>query len=186
MEFLSDRVSTRRAADGAFSVVISNRLPKRQLYLLLGWLVAWTFCGVAFVVEAVRNTNPDLRVPLMVMIAFWAYFEIRTVRTVLWRTKGHELWRVHEGELTVKDSLFGYGKASRYFIANIQRFGLLTIEETSWKWQMNDSFWTRGGERVGFEYQGKKVAIGRGLTAEEARNLAHAVGKELTRARKAQ
>ncbi len=41
---------------------------------------------------------------------------------------------------------------------NIQRFGLLTIDETSWKWQVVDSFWTRGGERLGFEHLGKKVA----------------------------
>ncbi|HMN05375.1 MAG TPA: hypothetical protein PKD45_06580 [Flavobacteriales bacterium] len=184
MEFISDRVSIERAGEG-MSVVIGNRLPKGQLYLLVGWLVAWTFCGAAFMYEAWTNTNPDLRIPLVVMIAFWAYFELRILRVVLWRTKGFELWRIQDGEITIKDSLFGYGKANRYFIANIQRFGLLNMDETSWKWQMSDSFWTRGGERLGFEYLEKKVAFGRGLTKAEADQLAHVVAKELKRERKA-
>lgn len=184
MEFITERVSYDRQGDG-LSVVIGNRLPKLQLFLLVAWLVAWTFSGGAFIREAARNTDPDMRIPFIIMIAFWAYFEIRILRVALWRTKGFELWRIKDGELTIKDSLFGYGKASRYFVANIQRFGLLNMDETSWKWQMSDSFWTRGGERLGFEYQGKKVAFGRGLTKPEADQLAHLLSKELKRERKA-
>lgn len=184
MEFISERVSVERQGEGT-SVVISNRLPRTQQYMLIGWLVAWTLCGAAFIYEAFRNTDPHMRMPLLVMIAFWAYFELRILRVVLWRTKGFELWRILDGELTVKDSFFGYGRANRYFIANIQRFGLLNMDEASWKWQMSDSFWTRGAERLGFEYQGKKVAMGRGLTKAEADQLAHVVARELKRERKA-
>lgn len=183
MEFITERVSIERRPDG-MSVVISNRLPSGKFLLLAGWLVAWTFCGGVFIDEAGRNTDPALRVPFIIMIAFWAYFELRILRVVLWRTKGFELWQIRDGEFTIKDSLFGYGKANRYFVANIQRFGLLNLDETSWKWQMSDSFWTRGGERLGFEYQGKKVAFGRGLTKEESDQLVHLVGKELKRERK--
>lgn len=184
MEFISERVSVERQGDG-LSVVIGNRLPKAQLYLLAGWLAAWTLCGAAFIREAVLNTAPGLRMPLIVMIAFWAYFELRIIRVVLWRTRGFELWRILDGELTVKDSLFGYGRANRYFIANIQRFGLLNMDEASWKWQMSDSFWTRGAERIGFEYQGRKVAVGRGLNKAEADGLARVAAQELKRERKA-
>lgn len=184
MEFITERVSHDRQGDG-WSVVIGNRLPAGKLFLLAAWLVAWSFCGWAFIHEARINTDPDLRIPLMIMIAFWAYFELRIIRVVLWRTKGFELWWIKDGELTIKDSLFGYGKANRYFVANIQRFGLLNMDETSWRWQMSDSFWTRGGERLGFEYQGKKVAFGRGLTKQESDQLAHLLGKELKRERKA-
>ncbi|MBS1568279.1 MAG: hypothetical protein JST45_02445, partial [Bacteroidetes bacterium] len=157
MEFISERVSIDGRGSGT-SFVISARLPKKQLVLLVLWLAVWTLCGLAFAREAAVNRTPEMRMPLWVMLAFWAYFELRILRVVLWRTKGFELWRAMEGELIIKNSLFGYGKASRYFIANIQRLGLLNMDKASWKWQMSDSFWTRGAEQLGFEYQGRKVA----------------------------
>lgn len=184
MEFISDRVSMERQGSGA-SFVISARLPNKQMSLLTLWLAVWTLCGAAFIYEASVNKAPELRMPLWVMLAFWAYFELRILRVLLWRTKGFELWRVMEGELIIKNSLYRFGKANRYFIANIQRLGLLNMDKTSWKWQMSDSFWTRGAEQLGFEYQGRKVAFGRGLTEHEAGKLVHLLSAELKRERKA-
>jgi hypothetical protein len=184
MEFISDRVSIERAGE-ALSVVIAPRLPRAQEALLLAWSLAWTACGIYFLYELTRPQTVELHRALLVMLAFWTYFEIRIGRVLLWRMKGFEVWRIRDGRFTIKDSLFRYGKANEYFIENIQRFGLLTIDETSWKWQMVDSFWTRGGERLGFEHLGKKVAFGKGLTKQEAARLAQLVGAQLKRARKA-
>ncbi len=183
MEFISDRVSIERQGSGT-SFVISARLPKRQEQLLLGWLAVWSLCGMAFLYEALYRRVPGMVVPLLVMLAFWAYFELRILRVWLWRTKGFEIWRVLEGELIIKNSLFRFGKADRYFIANIQRFGPLNMDKTSWKWQMSDSFWTRGAEQLGFEYHDKKVAFGRGLTEQEAHKLVQLLSAELKRERK--
>ncbi|MEO7082520.1 MAG: hypothetical protein ABIY71_13390 [Flavobacteriales bacterium] len=183
MEFISERVSYQRQEDG-LSVVISNRLPRSKQFMLYAWLLAWTACGYVFIYELSRGVEKDMFIPLIIMLAFWIYFEVRVFRVVLWRLKGFELWRVQNGELTVKDSLFRLGKANRYFIANIKRFGPLNMDETSWKWQMSDSFWTRGAERLGFEYHDKKVAFGRGLTKEEAGKLAQLLAAELKRERK--
>lgn len=184
MEFISDRISMERQGDG-LSIVIGSRLPKRQWILLIGWLVAWTLCGLAFLHELLFAASPDMKAPLLIMLAFWAYFELRILRVVLWRMKGFELWLVKDGELTIKNSLYRFGKANSYFITNIQRLGLLNMDETSWKWQMSDSFWTRGAERLGFEYHGKKVAFGRGLAEDEARKVVHLLAQELKRERKA-
>ena len=184
MEFISDRISIERQGEGV-SIVIGSRLPKEKWMFLMGWLVAWSLCGLAFLYEFIHGPGPGMRVPLLIMIAFWAYFELRIVRVVLWRKKGFELWLVKDGELTIKNSLYHFGKATSYFIANIQRLGLLNMDETSWKWQMSDSFWTRGAEQLGFEYHGKKVAFGRGLTEEETKKLAYLFTGELKRERKA-
>jgi hypothetical protein len=103
---------------------------------------------------------------------------------VLWRLKGFELWRLKGGSLTVKDSILGYGRANEYFVENIQRFGPITVDETSWKWQLNDSFWVMGGERLGFEHMGRKVAVGKGLTREETQRLAPVLDRALKEARR--
>lgn len=185
MEFISDRISVERQED-ALSVVIEAKLTDKNRWLLLGWLALWTVCGMFFLWELFRSEDRELKVPLFVLLGFWVYYEFRVLRTFLWRSKGFELWRLRDGELTIKNSLYRFGKANRYFVANIKRFGPLNMDKTSWKWQMSDSFWTRGAEQLGFEYHDKKVAFGRGLTEEEAKKLAYLLTGELKRERKAE
>jgi hypothetical protein len=171
MEHLGPRVSIDRK-DGRTSVVISARLPKGKEAMMVAWFLAWTFCG-AYIIYARTQLAPadPLRPYLLAFLAFWAYFELRIGRAVLWRLKGFELWRIKNGTLTIKDSIFGYGKANDYFVDNIKKLGLLVIDERGWKWQLNQSFWVVGGERLGFEHLNKKVTFGKGLTEEEARSL---------------
>ncbi len=183
MEFISDRVSVERGPQ-ALSVVISARLPSMQRALLLAWVTVWTLCGLYYIREWTVTEDTELRRFLPVMIAFWAYFEFHVVRTLLWRMHGFEVWRLKDGVFTVKNSLWRYGRAHDYFVDNIQRFGPLNIDGSSWKWQVNDSFWNRGAERIGFEHLGRKVAIGRGLSEQEADKAAALVATALKQARK--
>ena len=171
MEFISDRVSVDRG-DGRFSVVISARPSGGKRTMLLVWVTAWLLCGVLILFERAKVPVGDpLRQYLLAFLAFWLYFMLQVGRATLWRFKGFELWRVKDGNLTVKDSLFGFGRATEYFAENVEGLGLLNIDRDSWKWQWNDSVWTIGGERLGFEHLGKKVAFGKGLTDEEAKRL---------------
>ena len=166
-------------------MVVSARLPKGKEALLITWAIAWILCG-AYVIYARTELAEDdpLRQYLLAFLAFWAYFAFKIGRVVLWRTKGFELWRIKDGSLTIKDSILGYGKASTYFVENIQKLGLLNFDETSIKWQLNDSPWVMGGERLGFEYLGKKAIFGKGITDEEARNVLSLLKQALTEERK--
>ncbi len=183
MEFISERVSVERGPD-ALSVVISARLPRAKEALLVVWFLAWVACGVCVALEMARMPQGSQRSFFLAFMAFWAWFVLRIGRVVLWRLKGFEIWRSKDGVLTIKDSIFGYGRANDYFVENIQRFGPLAIDETSWKWQLNDSFWVIGGERLGFEYLKKKVVLGKGLTREEAARAAQLLDAELKKVRK--
>lgn len=183
MEFISERVSVEQKGDG-LSVVISARLPRSKEALLLAWFVAWLACGIYIAMEVVNMPHDRMRAFFLAFLAFWTWFALRIGRVVLWRLKGFEIWRLKGGVLTIKDSLFGYGRANDYFVENMQRFGPIAVDETSWKWQLNDSFWVIGGERLGFEHVGKKVAIGKGLTRDEAGRLAQVMDRALKQARK--
>lgn len=183
MELISDRVSVDRKEDG-LSVVISARLSRGKEALLITWFIAWLACGIYVFVEY-RHTPPGgLRSFMLAFLAFWLWFALRIGRVLLWRLRGFELLRLKGDRFSVKDSILGYGRASDYFVENIQRFGPLNVEETSWKWQLNDSFWVMGGERLGFEHLGKRVAFGKGLTAEEAARLARVLADAFKRVRR--
>lgn len=183
MEFISERVSVERKTDG-LSVVISARLPRAKEALLIAWFLAWLACGIFIASETLKLPSGQMRSFFFAFLAFWVWFVLRIGRVVLWRLKGFELWLLKGGVLTIKDSIFGYGRANAYFVENIQRFGPIAVEEISWKWQLNDSFWVMGGERVGFEHIGKKVAIGKGLTRGEAERAAQLLERALKAARK--
>lgn len=184
MEFISERVSFDRSGD-RLSVVITPRLSRGKQTLLLTWVLAWTFIGIYVIYERTRLPEGDpLRQYLLAFLAFWAYFEFQVGRALLWRLKGFELWRVKEDVFTLKDSILGFGKANNYFIQNIQKLDVMEIDEASWKWQMNESIWLMGGERIQFEHLGKKVAFGKGLTPEEAKQLVPVLKHALKVARK--
>jgi hypothetical protein len=183
MEFLSGRVSLHRK-DGVTSVVISPRLSRGREALLMAWVLAWTVCGIYVIYELFRMSSGPERSFTLGFLAFWTYFEIRMARVLLWRTKGFEKWRLKEGTLTIKDEILGFGRANDYFVENIRKLGLIDLDRTSWKWQMNESFWVMGGERLGFEHMGRKVVFGKGLTDEEAKRVLMALQDAFKKARK--
>lgn len=184
MEFLSERVSVDRK-DGRTSVVISARYPRSKEAVLVAWTIAWMLCG-AYVINARTELaeGDPLRQYLLVFLAFWLYFMLKVGRATLWRLKGFEVWRIKDGALTIKDSLFGYGKATTYFVDNIQKFGAIDIDPSSWKFQWDTSIWVIGGERLVFEHLGKKVVFGKGLNEEEAKKLIVVLKNALKQERK--
>ncbi|MBL0126653.1 MAG: hypothetical protein IPP83_04175 [Flavobacteriales bacterium] len=185
MERISTNVSVDRK-DGRTSVVISARTSRGKQTVLVTWALAWIVCGIVVLMERSRLPEADpARQYMLAFLAFWAYFAVMIGRAVLWRLRGFELWRIKDGTLTVKNSILGYGKASTYFVDNIQKLGLIAVDATSWKWQWNQSAWVIGGERIGFEHTGKKIVIGKNLTDDEAERLVPILKNALKEERKA-
>jgi hypothetical protein len=184
MEYLSPRVSVDRSS-GRFSVVISARLDRAREGLLIAWCLAWFACGAYIIYALLHMPASDQRQYVLVFLAFWAYFALRVGKAAVWRLKGFELWRLKDGVFTIKNSILGYGKAQDHFVENMSELGALSTERDSWRWQMNESFWVIGGERLGFAYQGRRVLFGKGLTTSEMEKLLRLLKTELEKARKA-
>ena len=184
IEVVSERVSIDRH-EGRTSVVIGARLSKTKEALLVAWFLCWLLVG-AYIVHA-RTELPvedPLRKYMLMFLAFWAYFALKVGRGVLWRLKGFEQWRLKDGVLTIKDSIFGFGKANTFFVENIQKLGALKVDPTSFKFQFNESIWNIGGERLGFEYQGRKVIFGKSLDETEAKRVLQVLQEALKTARR--
>lgn len=185
MEFISDSVSIDDK-DGRFSVVIEQKLTGWKKSLFVTWFLFWSFCGVFFIMALVTEPTRETKIGLVVMLVFWGYYSWKIGKALMWRLKGVEQWRVKDGLLTVKDSINGYGKAKEFFADNISKLGVMDIDETSWKWQMSNSFWQIGGERIGFEHHGKRIAIGKGLSAEDAKRVVKKLDRILRSSRQDQ
>ena len=184
MEFVSDRVSVDRSK-GRLSIVISARLSRGKETLLLTWFLAWLACGGYVILEITRLPAGNERQFLIAFLAFWLYFVLRIGRVVAWRLKGFESLRVKDGVLTIKNSIFGFGRAHDHFTDNITGLRLLDLDPRSWKFQLNESFWVMGGERLRFEHVGKQVIFAKGLDPQEAARVLAILKAELAKARKA-
>ena len=178
MEFISDSVSIDQGKD-RLSVVISQKLDGWKKSLFVTWFLFWSCCGVYFIMALVVEPLKETQLLLVVLLAFWSYYAWKIGKALLWRLKGVEQWRVKEGVLTIKDSINGYGRSKKYFAENIQKLGVMDIDESSWKWQMSNSIWQIGGERIGFEYLGKRIGIGKGLSKQDAQKVVRKVERAL-------
>lgn len=183
MEFISDKVSIDDT-DERCSVVIEQRVHGWKRTLFITWFVFWSLCGVYFIMALALEPARETKLIVALFLVFWAYYAWKIGNALMWRLRGVEQWRIADGVLTVKDSINGYGKAKEYFVENITGFEVMDVDERSWKWQMSNSPWQIGGERVSFTYQGKTVALGKGLSASAANKVVKKVRRAIQRERK--
>jgi hypothetical protein len=113
------------------------------------------------------------------MLSFWVFFEIRIGKALLWRKYGMEFLKLEDGQLFIKNSIKGYGKALPYFCANIKNIYLLDKKDTSPLAFLENSFWFVGGETIGFYHKDKLVKLGKQLRKEEAKKLVEFLKKNV-------
>jgi hypothetical protein len=166
MKLISDKVSYN-AEKGDLTIVVLGRVERWKETLLLAWILAWTFCGIAFLYALLNESSKEMKLALFTLIMFWTYFEVKIGRTFLFRKYGSEFIRVSEDKLSIKQGIKGYGKADEYFIENISGFGIIKRSEKSFFGFIENSFWFLGYETIGFEYKNKMVKFGMQLNQQE-------------------
>ena len=104
-------------------------------------------------------------------LGFWAYFEYKTLRALLWYRFGKELIRIDNDGLSLKKSIFSYGKAHRYFFENIKNFHQRKEESTSFGTFFENAYWAMGTDALVFDYNKKARSFGRRLEPKTSRLL---------------
>lgn len=181
---IGNRISSKDHENGATTIVV---LPKRELWkeaLLTLWLAGFTFIGavaIYILVTGVQQLNAvaditqadydNQKIYLLVFIGFWFYFEFKVARSWFWYRFGKELLKIDQTGLSIKKSIFGYGKAKSYLLENIKKFSLIKEEENNFGNFFENSFWSLGTDKLTFEYFGKVKTFGRRVEDEEGRLL---------------
>ena len=168
---ISDRVSY--SINGKdYIIIIKGQITRLQEALLVTWMIAWTICGALLIWEYYSGDNPkELRMGILVVLAFWVYYEWRIGKVVFWRLWGKELIRVTEGELNIKRAVRSYGKAHVFFLQNVKDLHVQEVDKGTFSYTLNQSFWVKGGERFIFTHHKKKIRFGMQLNDNETRAL---------------
>lgn len=165
--------------EGQFYLEISGKIEKWKETLLFVWGIAWSFCGIYIIMFFFGEGPKDEKVFLTVYLAFWAYFEYKVINIWLWRKFGKERIRVTQDALEIKNDVLGYGVVKRYFKDNIKDFGIIQYKASSFNTVYGKSFWVIGGEGVGFDHLGSKVAFGRQIEEKESLQVEKLLKKHL-------
>lgn len=174
-KWIGDRISVVDS-EGETTIVIR---PIRVLWkeiLLLVWVLSFTFVGVvvfyllATGFSSLSYPTPPTQQELdnqfiygVVFLGFWAYFEYKTVKALLWYRFGKELLKIDSQALFLKKSILSYGKAHQYFFENIKNFSQRKNEETSFNMFFENAYWAMGTDALLFDYHGKTKSFGRRL-----------------------
>lgn len=179
LRHIGERI-THKQQDNCYTIVISPTIEKWQMNSLLVWVIAWTFCGIAFLYYTLFETqSPQQLMIFSVILVFWLYFEIRVVRAFLWRKYGLEVIRVDEQFLSIKDSVFQHGKPKNFEVnkLNVDEIVDIHIDPKSYGKVMNDSFWQIGQGTIAMKFDGKEHFFGTQLENKDSAKLARLIKK---------
>jgi hypothetical protein len=178
MEYIGKRISIKKA-EKEISIVIISFSEKMKNILLFSWLFIWTVSGFVVLSQYFTINDKDAKVMLMVWLAFWAYFEYKSFKALIWRKYGVEKIKLRENKLFYKREISGKGKIHVYEYDFIKDFRVVDFKENSFADNMNNAYWAIGGERLAFDYYGKEIKFGLQLSEDETNALYKLIKKEV-------
>lgn len=156
VKLLSEKVSYLQ--DGKkLQIVILGKIERWKESLILGWILAWIFCGGIVINEYIKSDDRDFKTVLFVFLIFWVYYLWRIVRVFLYRRGGNELILIEDGVMWLKKSFFTFGKSKPYNLNQISDFKPIELKKTSISYNYENGWWVLGGEKLSFMYNGRFV-----------------------------
>jgi len=169
-KFIGQRIRVVRKKD-LIEIRIAQNIERWQEALMLGWLLGWAFCGAVFIYYMITAISNFDRIFFVVATAMWLFFFIRIFKVFLWRKGGEEVIHLEPAKLTLQNAFWNRGRKEVFPMHQIFKLGLITRSSTSFLAFLDDSFWIMGGERIGFNFSGQRIQLGKQLALRDAELL---------------
>ncbi len=181
------------------TIVIQPKRSRWKEAILLAWLLGFTFVGfymiymlvwgIDYIDNSLIEGDPteikrNQKIYFAVVIAFWAYFEYKVVKGFLWLIGGRELVKITKDEMTIKNSFFGYGKATRHFTENIKNIDLVKHKTFSFGFDYENAFWRQGTDSIVFNSGSKTVGFAKKIEEKNANLLMRLIKDRIKKLRK--
>ena len=183
VNWIGDRISVQDMDHITTIVINPLRVWWKEILLTL-WVTGFTFVGLVMIYMLMTDfaslqydvapTDDDIRnhvIYAIVFLSFWAYFEYKILKALLWYRFGKELIRIDGDGFTLKKSILSYGKANRYFFENMKEFQQRVEEETSFSNFFENAYWAMGSDAIVFNHYKKIISFGRRVEDKSARLL---------------
>ncbi len=182
MRMISNRISVDDSKK--LSIVILGKVERWKESLLLYWLLAWSFCGSVFAYQFFGDSPFQYSIPMLIMLLFFLYFEIKMIKVFFYRRNGYEHIKFVEEELIIQNKFFRKGKGNHYKTNEIESFYQAEHSSRNFFSFMEDSFWVIGGQRIYFSYRNKKVILGIQLNEVEVKRMLSLLNGQLKQSKR--
>jgi hypothetical protein len=170
MELIGKRISVLKSNESTSFVILPSDA-NWKIYLLFAWLFLWTVSGFVVAANYFSMPNANMKMVLIMWMAFWAYFEFKIGKAFLFRRFGKEKVWIKNGRLFYWRDIAGRGKKLEFDKELIKDLELIDKSKKDFFASMNESFWVIGGESIVFSYGAKIYRFGIQLPEADAREL---------------
>ncbi|MAX80950.1 MAG: hypothetical protein CL843_12350 [Crocinitomicaceae bacterium] len=159
--------------EGELIIKITGTLPEKWMeHSILAWVILWSSLGGIILYYMIAGEfSGEQKSFFMAYLAFWGYFEYKSLHAFLYKKIGYELIRIKDGYMYYKRNIIGVEKPKRFDLKNISELGLIQHSRKSFAGAYNKSFWVVGNEQVGFKHLTKKMALGIQISEKEAKEI---------------
>jgi len=178
MKWIGDRVSFKDHKDSVTFVIYPPQVGMKRTVVLI-WFILWILIGGYVTTQFFYDYSDKEKIALFVFMAFWLYFAVRVLKTLLYLFKGREYIKVDQTALRVKKATGQYGKAKQYFLENLSKLKVVEMNSRSFQKVFEDSAWVKGTDRIQFEYMGKHYSFGRKLNEKDAKLMFQIITKRI-------
>ncbi len=179
MQYIGDRISIKELDGGELSIVIVAFKNKTKNLFLFLWFFAWTISGIIVFTQYFSLTDENTKIAIIVWLGFWAYFEYKIFKAIMWRYYGVEKIKLRDNKLQYKKEVAGKGKIKSFDFDFIKDLKLVPKKEDSFFETVNNSYWSVVGEKISFDYYGKEIKFAMQITEKEAEELLKILKRKL-------
>lgn len=173
-KFIGKRISVIQSKQ-ELRIEITQQIERWQEALLIGWIAAWTFCGCVFLYYSFAPAERVQQIYFMILSAVWLFFFVRITKVYIWRKIGKEVITISSGKLSIRNAFGKMGKTQDFLFHNIFKLGLVKKDPTNFFAFLDNSFWIIGGDKVGFNYNGAKIMLGKQLSVKDSELLVRVI-----------
>jgi hypothetical protein len=178
MDYIGDRISIKKKEE-ELSIVILSTTENGKKKWLLGWFILWTLSGIVVITQYRTFNDQDTRAAIIVWMGFWAYFEYKIFRVLMWRYYGMEKIKLMSDKIFYKRDVRGKGKVRVFQYDFIKDLHVVEAKEGFME-DLNTSFWVMAGEKIAFDYYGRDIKMGLQLSDEDAKALYKIINKKIS------
>lgn len=119
MEFISERIGFERGEDDLLvRIKASSSKDRQKLWWTRLWIMAWLIAGLLLLWQTWVATVADVKLFMMVVLAFWGYFAYATIQAYYFWKYGFETIFIQNGQVMFRRDIFKRKGKPVYFRVN--------------------------------------------------------------------
>lgn len=170
MKVVSDRISIVEK-EGELSIVISACNNKRRRQFMTVILALWILGGITFAFSFSSLKTDDVKMMVLIWLAFWLYFLYVIVKSWRWNIYGNEIIKIRNGKLFYKKDVKGRGWVLDYDLEQIRDMRIKPDSGPNWIKQFGGDYWSTDADSIHFIHNGSEIPFGFQLKKEEAEKV---------------